>query len=176
MNLTMAAFLQMSLVLTGADVQDAPQKGTYDWAHQEVSKTGGPMFVLVGAKWCPACVKMKEKVVPVIKRRGLFRKVAYAYVDLDKEKRLGRELTNRGPIPQMIMFRKTAKGWVQDKVIGGRSVEAVETFIQKAVAAGRKGKEGDPKRSKAQGADPASSQSSRDRQASGVTNPFPSNF
>ena len=134
MNLTMAAFLQVSLALTGAEAKDAPKEGTYDYAHKQVVKTGEPMFILVGAKWCPACVKMKRDVVPVIKRRGLLRKVAYAYVDLDQEKQLGRELTGRGPIPQMIMYRRTRKGWVQRKVIGGRSPEAVESFINETVA------------------------------------------
>jgi thioredoxin-like negative regulator of GroEL len=141
MNLTMAAFLQVSLALTGAEAQNAPQKGTYDYAHKQVSETGEPMFILVGAKWCPACVKMKRDVVPLIQRRGLFRKVAFAYVDLDKEKRLGRELTGRGPIPQMIMYRRTQKGWVQSKVIGGRSPDAVESFINQAVALDTKEKE-----------------------------------
>lgn len=140
MNLTMAALLQVSLTLTGADAQNAPKEGTYDWAHQQVTKTGEPMFILVGAKWCPACVKMKNDVVPVIKRRGLFRRCVYAYVDLDQEKRLGRELTNRGPIPQMIMYRRTPKGWVQRKVIGGRSVEALESFINETIALDQKEK------------------------------------
>ena len=140
MNLTMAALLQVSLTLAGAEAQNAPEEGTYDWAHQQVTKTGEPMFILVGAKWCPACVKMKNQVVPVIKRRGLFRKCAYAYVDLDQEKRLGQELTARGPIPQMIMYRRTPKGWVQSKVIGGRSVEALESFINETIALDQKEK------------------------------------
>lgn len=134
MNLTMAAFLQVSLVLAGGNATDSPRTGTYDWAHQQVTKTGQPMVILVGAKWCPACVEMKENVVPVIKRRGIFRKVVFAYVDLDQEKRLGRELTNQGPIPQMITFRRTDKGWVQSKIIGGRSAKAVEAFINETVA------------------------------------------
>ncbi len=133
MNLTMATFLQLSLVLSGGEATNSPRIGTYDWAHKEVTETGQPMFVLVGAKWCPACVEMKENVVPVIRRRGLLRKVVYAYVDLDEEKRLGRELTSRGPIPQLITFRRTDKGWIRSKIIGGRGPRVVEAFINETL-------------------------------------------
>lgn len=124
-GLMLAAVLQASMVVTAAD--------SYTAAHKETSKTGRPMIVLVGADWCPACVEMKNKVIPRIERRGLLRSVAFAVVNLDRQKKLGRELTGGGPIPQVIMFRKTSNGWRRRKLIGGQSAKTVSAFIEEGL-------------------------------------------
>ena len=50
------------------------------------------------------------------------------------------KLTGGGPVPQLVMYRKTPNGWLRRKLIGGQSVEAVEEFINEAVARTRRGK------------------------------------
>ncbi|MBN1589624.1 MAG: thioredoxin family protein [Pirellulales bacterium] len=134
--LLLAAVLQTSIVSATAD--------SYTAAHKEINKTGRPMIVLVGADWCPACVEMKNQVIPQVQRRGLLRKVAFAVVNLDRQKKLGRELTGGGPIPQVIMFRKTSDGWRRRKLIGGQSVQAVSTFIEEGIQLDRETKKSDP--------------------------------
>ena len=114
-GLTLATVLQASILMTGAD--------SYTTAHKVTTKTGRPMVVLVGADWCAACVEMEKKVVPKVRRRGLLRRVAFAVVNLDRQKKLGRQLTGGGPIPQLVMYRKTSKGWRRRRLVGGQGME-----------------------------------------------------
>lgn len=125
-SLGFAAMLQVTLALTGTD--------GYAEAHQMVKETGRPMLVVVGADWCPACQTLEKTVLPQVRKRGLLRRVAFAVVNLDHEQELGQQLTAGGPIPQMLMYRKTANGWKMRRMVGNQSVEAVESFINEGLA------------------------------------------
>jgi hypothetical protein len=72
--------------------------------------------------------------MPRVRERGLLRKVAFAMVNPDRDGELAEQITGGGPIPQLVMFRRTAKGWVRQKLIGGQSVETVEEFISDGLA------------------------------------------
>lgn len=124
--LILATVLQLPLVM--------PTE-TYLEAHRQTLRTGQPMVVMVGAEWCPACKAMEANVIPAIRQRGLLRRVAFALVDLDREREVGSKLIDGGPIPQLIVFRKTANGWRNRRLIGNQSVETVEEFINQDVAA-----------------------------------------
>ncbi len=124
-GLTLAVVIQAAFLATGSE--------DYSDAHRVVTKTGIPMVVMVGADWCPACETMKQRVIPEVKKRGLLRRVAFATVNLDREQKLGRELTGGGPIPQLIMFRKTEKGWLRKRLIGNQSLESIEHFINEGL-------------------------------------------
>ncbi|MBN1909654.1 MAG: thioredoxin family protein [Pirellulales bacterium] len=119
------------LLLQAATVNGDPD--SYAEARRKTTETGRPMVILVGADWCPACVEMKKNVVPKVRHRGLFGKVAYAFVNLDKNRKLGRELTEGGPIPQIIMFRKTPEGWRRRSLVGGQTPEAIEAFVKEGI-------------------------------------------
>jgi thioredoxin-like negative regulator of GroEL len=107
---------------------------TYADAHQASMKTGKPMLVMVSTEWCPACQVMKRRIMPQIRERGLLRRVAFASVNPDNERELSRQLTGGGPIPQLVMYRKTPRGWVRQVMVGSQSVETVEQFINQAIA------------------------------------------
>jgi thioredoxin-like negative regulator of GroEL len=123
--------LSLAIVLQAALL--GATDNSYTAAHKETVATGRPMIILVGADWCPACVNMKNQVIPQVQRRGFLRKVAFAVVNLDRQSRLGRKLTGGGPIPQFIMFRRTKDGWRRRKLIGGQSVKTVCNFIEEGV-------------------------------------------
>ena len=125
-SLAFAAILQASIMATGAS--------DYAEARRETTETGRPMVILVGADWCPACVTMKNEVVPRVEKRGLLKKVVYTIVNLDHQRELGKQLVENGPIPQMIMYRKTSDGWLRRKLVGQQSVETIEAFINEGVA------------------------------------------
>lgn len=134
----------MSSLIVVAVVQAAVLAGgqsSYSDAHKITTQTGKPMVVLVGAEWCPACKTMKDSVMPQVVRDGLFGRCVYTVVDLDEQQSLGRELTSGGPIPQLIMFRRTATGWSRRKLVGGQSVSTVVRFIDDGVQADEKEKE-----------------------------------
>jgi thioredoxin-like negative regulator of GroEL len=129
-----AAVIHAVLLATGAD--PAPAKAnaeTYTEARRVAVETGKPIIVMVSTDWCPPCQTMKKTILPRVREHGLFRRVAFANVNPDNDSELANEITGGGPIPQLVMFRKTAKGWVRKKLIGGQSVEAVEEFINEGL-------------------------------------------
>ena len=92
------------------------------------------MVVMVSTDWCPPCQVMKKTILPRVRERGLLRKVAFAVVNPDRDGDLAEKLTGGGPIPQLVMFRKTADGWMRRKLVGGQSVETVEQFIKEGLS------------------------------------------
>ncbi|MGQ9574746.1 MAG: thioredoxin family protein [Thermoguttaceae bacterium] len=117
---------------------------TYAEAHRTATHTGRPIVVLVGADWCPACRQMTEQVVPQVRQRGLLRRVAFAFVNLDREKELGGLLTGNGPIPQLLMFRRTPEGWRLRRLIGVCDAQTMERFIRQGIELDQAGRGGQP--------------------------------
>ena len=108
---------------------------SYTDAHQATMKTGKPMLVMVSTEWCPACQVMKRRIMPQIRERGLLSRVAFATVNPDQEGELSRQLIGNGPIPELVMYRKTPRGWIRRVLVGGQSVETVEQFINQGTVA-----------------------------------------
>jgi thioredoxin-like negative regulator of GroEL len=108
---------------------------SYTEAHTAAAKSGKPMLVMVSTEWCPACQVMKKRILPQIRERGLLKRVAFATVNPDQEGDLSRQLIGGGPIPQLVMYRKTARGWIRRAIVGSQSVENVEQFINQGTVA-----------------------------------------
>ena len=132
-----AAVLHSALILAGTDTVGAE---TYAEAHRSTVETGKPLVVMVGTDWCQPCQTMKRTVLPRLRERGFFKKIAFALVNPDRDGKLAEELIGGGPVPQLVMFRKTSKGWMRRKLVGGQSEEAVEQFIKEGLAADEKEK------------------------------------
>jgi thioredoxin-like negative regulator of GroEL len=124
-NLT---FIALWCLAAGADDPD-----TYAKAHETTMKTGKPMVVMVSTDWCAPCQVMKKTVIPQVRERGLLRRVAFAVVNPDRDHDLAQRLIGGGPVPQLLLFRKTREGWQRKALVGGQSVEAVEQLITEAV-------------------------------------------
>jgi len=131
-GLALLAVLQTSLLL-GAGPTDGAVP--YAVARQKMEQTGTPMLVMVSAEWCAACRQMKTTVIPQVQRRGLLGRVMFTVVDLDREPELGRALTDGGPIPQLVLYRKSPRGWFRRRLVGGQSPATVEKMIRDALAA-----------------------------------------
>jgi thioredoxin-like negative regulator of GroEL len=134
MSTLLCAAIQVSLLLTGVEAKTADAE-TYTEAHRETIETGKPMVIMVSTDWCAPCQVMKKTVLPRVREHGFLRKVAFAIVNPDRDQKLAQEITGGGPVPQLVMFRKSAKGWVRKKLIGSQSEENVEKFINEGVAA-----------------------------------------
>ncbi|HUT89527.1 MAG TPA: thioredoxin family protein [Thermoguttaceae bacterium] len=124
------AHVGLAMLLASSIAQGAE---TYAEAYRLASQTGRPMVVLVGAEWCGPCQTMKQNVIPQIRRRGLLGRVAFATVCVDRQRELGKQLTRGGPIPQLLMFRRTYQGWRLSRLTGGQSVGDVEAFIDEGL-------------------------------------------
>ncbi len=124
-SLTLLVALQVTIMAADGE--------SYSDAHAEAEKTGRPLVVMVGADWCPACVRMKEDVLPDVKKRGILSEVAFATVNYDQQPSLARELTGGGSIPQLLMFRRTPDGSMRRRLIGWQSVDRVKRFIDEGV-------------------------------------------
>lgn len=139
-TMLLTTIVQAAILATGAE--DKPIVGdTYAEARQNVTESGKPMVVMVSTDWCPPCQTMKRTILPRVREHGLLKKVAFAIVNPDRDKDLAEKLTGGGPIPQLVMFRKTPDGWVRKKLVGGQSVETVEEFIAEGLAKDRADKE-----------------------------------
>jgi thioredoxin-like negative regulator of GroEL len=122
------------IAVLGASV-GATDGESYTDAHQAAAKNGKPMLVMVSTEWCPACQVMKRRILPQIRERGLLKRVAFATVNPDQEGDLSRQLIGNGPIPELVMYRKTPRGWIRRVMVGSQSVEAVEQFINQGTVA-----------------------------------------
>jgi thioredoxin-like negative regulator of GroEL len=127
MSITLVAVLQASLLASDGQ--------TYAKAYERSAATGKPLVLLVGAEWCAACQQMKQDVVPDLARRGTLGKVAFAVVDTDEQSKLARKIMRPGVVPQLIMYRRTAKGWSRSELIGRQSTSAVKSFIESGLPA-----------------------------------------
>jgi len=124
-GLALAAMLQLSAVSADA---------SYATAHRAMMETGKPMVLLIGAEWCPACRTMKEQVVPDVARHGGFDQATFAVIDSDAQPELASKLKRGSSIPQLIVYRKTEKGWRINRMIGAHSAQAVEKLVAQGVA------------------------------------------
>jgi thiol-disulfide isomerase/thioredoxin len=130
MTLTLCAALIQTVILASP----ADSNETYTEARREITETGRPMVVMVSTDWCGPCQSMKRNVLPRLRERGIFKKVAFAQVNADRDSELAKELTGGGPVPQLVMYRRSGRGWIRSKLIGGQSVEKVEQFINEQLA------------------------------------------
>lgn len=135
MTLSIIVCLELATLATGAE--------TYAEARKVTTEKGCPLVVMVGATWCPACQEMKNRVIPEVRRQGILQRVAYAAVDMDQEQELGSQLTKGGPLPQILMFRKTEQGWKLRRLVGGQNAQAVEKFIAQGIEADSKTRSAD---------------------------------
>jgi thioredoxin-like negative regulator of GroEL len=125
-SLALIALWSVALGATDAD--------NYAEAHQLTMKTGRPMLVMVSTDWCAPCQMMKKTIIPQVRQRGMLRRVAFAIVNPDRDQELANRLTDGGPVPQLVFYRKTSQGWTRRKLVGGQSVEQVEKFINEGLA------------------------------------------
>jgi thioredoxin-like negative regulator of GroEL len=108
---------------------------TYASAFAEAQAAQRPLVVVVTATWCPPCQVLKKKVInPMEARRG-FDGVILAYVDMDKEPALAKQLVGTQGIPQMIVFEKNEEKWVKRNLAGFQELATVEEFIKPKFAA-----------------------------------------
>jgi thioredoxin-like negative regulator of GroEL len=124
-TLTLSAVLQIAML--------AGSGQTYEAAYKEHTENNRVLVVLVGTSWCPACQQMKQSVIPQVQKDGTLAKVAYAYVDADREGELAGKLMSGNSVPQIVVFRKTAEGTKRQQLVGGQSVNALESVINQAV-------------------------------------------
>lgn len=136
MGLGATIVLQCALMVTGGQ--------SYAEAHKTTTEKGCPLVVVIGATWCSACQQLKNDVLPTVKRDGILKRVAYAEVDLDEEHELGKQLTDGGPIPQIVMYRKTQLGWRLKRLIGRQDTQTVEQFISQGVENNEEAKKAAP--------------------------------
>lgn len=127
LGVTLAILLQAAV--TGDTTTD------YNTAFKSANETGKPMLVLVGTDWCPACVTMKQSVMPRLLRAGRLSGVVYTEVNADAQPTIARKIMSGGGYPQLAMYRKTKDGWKRQILIGVQSESTIETLVDRAIAA-----------------------------------------
>jgi hypothetical protein len=77
---------------------------------------------------------MKQHVLPEVRKRGCMDKVCFAVVDCNHSGELAQELIGGGPIPRLVMYCRTPKGWRRSELMGSQSAGTVEQFIRRGIA------------------------------------------
>lgn len=103
---------------------------TYASAFAEAQAAERPLVVVVTATWCPPCQVLKSKVIAPMEAKKGFAGVILAYVDMDKEPALAKQLIGTQGIPQMIVFEKHEDKWVKRNLSGFQELATVEDFIK----------------------------------------------
>lgn len=127
LGITLAVLLQASVV--------GEARTDYTTAFKAAEETGKPMLVLVGTDWCPACVTMKQSVIPRLQRAGRLRGVVYTEVDADAQPRIANRIMSGGGYPQLALYRKTKDGWRRQLLVGAQSESTIETLVDRALEA-----------------------------------------
>jgi len=92
---------------------------TYKEAYDESMKTGKPLFVILGATWCPACLQVKAVVSRL--PPAVMSKVVYAYVDIDSDSKSAKLLQTGNSIPELILFKKDGEEWKRRTTFGAKN-------------------------------------------------------
>jgi hypothetical protein len=72
---------------------------------------------------------MKQSAMPEVRKQGGLDHVTYAYVNSDRQSKLAEKLMHGGSIPQLILYRKTDKGWQRQQLTGAHSPTAIQAFL-----------------------------------------------
>ena len=126
-TLMMVALLQASAIVTPAGA--AVAEADYATAYQRSMASGRPLVVLLGADWCPGCVRMKGRVLPQVAKAGGLDGVEFAYVDTDRQPKLAARLSRAGAIPRLIRYEKSEEGWRRHLLVGAQSAKKVSSFV-----------------------------------------------
>ncbi len=103
-------------------------------AYNRSLANGRPLVVLLGAKWCPACQKMKNTVLPQVAKAGGLENVEFVYVDCGRQADLAAHLGRGNSIPQLIRLENTPNGWSSRVLVGAKTPREVRSFINAGVA------------------------------------------
>ncbi len=102
---------------------------SYREAYKEALESERPLIVLIGAQWCPHCHVMKPRVTAELAKNGTAQRVVFAYVDLDRQPALARQLMSGNSVPQLVSYQKVATGWRRRNLTGSQSAATVSQFI-----------------------------------------------
>ncbi len=121
---SLALTVALQAVLLAAPEQD------YSVAYQKSLDSGRPLVVLLGADWCPACLTMKNSILPKVSEQGGLKDVEFSYVDIDRQSKLAEVLARARSIPQLIRFERRPSGWISGVLLGAQSPEKVTSFVK----------------------------------------------
>ena len=119
-----------------ADSDNDKRTDDYASAYHRSIASGHPLVVLLGARWCPACLQMKNSVLPQVAQAGGLKNVEFAYVDLDLQPDLASQLSRGNSVPQLIRFEKGPAGWSSRTLVGFRSSSEVQSFVTSGPSGG----------------------------------------
>jgi len=113
-----------------ATVATKSEPKSYAEAFAQAQSQKRPLVVVVTATWCPPCQVLKNKVLLPLTAKRAFDDVILAYVDMDQEPALAKQLVGNQGIPQVIVFEKNADKWAKRNLTGFQELATVQEFIR----------------------------------------------
>lgn len=108
---------------------------SYKDAYQRAAQERVPLVVFVGAKWCPACRKMEESVIPNLPKNPILQKAVFARLDYDQDTKLAQAVTGGGALPQVVIFPPQGSSGKLRRAVGAQSVEKLFQFLRDGLTA-----------------------------------------
>lgn len=118
---------------------DVPTKGpeaesrtnySYKAAFARAQKSNRPLVVIVTATWCAPCQVMKNHTIKKVMAKDGFEDVILAFVDVDQEPALAKNLTKGKGIPHVVVFEKEERKWKRRTLFGVQTVDTLQAFIK----------------------------------------------
>lgn len=103
---------------------------SYKAAFQRAQKANQPLVVIVTATWCAPCQVMKNQTIKQVMAKDGFEDVILAFVDVDQEPALAKNLTKGQGIPHVVVFEKKQTKWKRRTLFGVQTAETLQAFIK----------------------------------------------
>lgn len=123
--------LLVVMFFTGSSFAQEP----YEKAYAEADQNRRPMLIVLGAKWCEPCKRLKESVLEPMRRDGSLESVSVVYVDVDEDPRVAREVirqTGRSTVPQVVIYAKQAGTWKRLEVLE-RTLDGIRSKVRESL-------------------------------------------
>jgi glutaredoxin len=107
---------------------------SYATAYSEAEQKRRPMLIVLGAKWCEPCKRLKESVIEPMRRDGSLESVSLVYIDVDDDERIAREVirqTGRSTVPQIVLYHRSDE-WKRYNVLE-RTVDGIRSRIRESL-------------------------------------------
>ncbi len=108
----------------------ANQPTSFEQAYRMAVEFDQPLLIVVGAEWCPACLVLKDQVIPQVEQTGALDNVVYFYVDFDRQQSLARKWMKGNMVPQLIRADWQGDRWEYQRYSGTPSPQGVQQFME----------------------------------------------
>lgn len=117
----------MFVLVSSISVVAGEAAKSYKEAYNKAVAEKRPLVVLVGATWCPSCIKMHdESWHEIVKEEG----AVYVAIDYDADNEVATKILSGNSIPQIVVYKPNKDNWICDRRIGFCQPGPIRTWLR----------------------------------------------